>query len=548
MAAAGGHGRVSLARTYLDLFRRKPALLRLLTGEFVSGIGDWLYLVAVLVVVYADSNSPVLLGIVGAARIVPYVLLSVPAGIVADRFDRRMVLLVTDVARGVLMLGLVAAVVLEAPTLVIVGISILAACFSTFFGPAIAALVPMLVEERDLGVANSAWATLDNVAFIVGPALAGILLAGGGLEFAFLLNAVSFAVVAVVLWRLPIPPRDEGGDPQDGTSESTATGWRTLARPLAGPFILDSTTSLIGGGVGVLTVVIAIDVLNAGQAGTGYLNAAVGVGGVLAGIAGGALLARRLSVPLLLGGIAGGIGLAWLSLSGDLLTAMLAIGIAVAGMLLLDVVNTTLIQRIVPDALRGRAMGALQTSSSVLYALGALAMPLIADAIGVGPVLIGAAVVMTGGVVLALLLTAGQAEPQAVDAIRLRLLDQPIFAGLPPGRLEGAARQLVAVSTHEGEVVVRQGEPADRFYVIDSGTLRVTQVAHRDEAVLRELGPGDVFGEIGLLRGIPRTATVTATTPSVLYALDAQAFGELVGSGPGLSSRLLDLYRGALSR
>ena len=539
---------MSLAQTYLDLFRRNPALARLLAGEFVSGIGDWLYLVAVLVVVYADSNSPVLLGIVGAARILPYVLLSVPAGIVADRFDRRMVLLVTDVARGVLMLGLVAAVVLGAPTLVIVAISILAACFSTFFGPAIGALIPTLVEERDLGVANSAWATLDNVAFIVGPAVAGILLASGGLEFAFLLNAVSFAIVAVVLWKLPIPTSDDAGEGRQITSESSSSRWRGLARPLVGPFILDSTTSLVGGGVGVLTVLIAIDVLNAGQAGTGYLNAAVGVGGVIAGIAGGALLARRLSVPLLLGGIAGGIGLAWLALTGDLLTAMLAIGIAVAGMLLLDVVNTTLIQRIVPDALRGRAMGVLQTSSAVMYALGAFAMPLMADAIGVAPVLIGAAVVMTAGAALALLLSSGQAEPEAVDALRMRLLDQPIFAGLPPGRLESAARRLVSVPVDPGEVVVRQGDPADRFYVIDSGALRVTQVAHGDEAVLRELGPGEVFGEIGLLKGIPRTATVTATTPSVLYALDARAFGELVGSGPGLSSRLLDLYRGALSR
>ncbi|MGH2401567.1 MAG: MFS transporter, partial [Candidatus Limnocylindria bacterium] len=196
---------MSIGRTYLDLFRRNRALARLLAGEFISGIGDWLYLVAVLVVVYAESNSAVLLGIVGAARILPYVLLSVPAGIVADRFDRRMVLLVTDVARGILMLVLVAAVLVDAPTIAIVALSILAACFSTFFGPAIAALLPMLVDESDLGPANSAWATLDNVAFIVGPALAGILLASGGLEFAFLLNAVSFAVVAVVLWRLPVP-------------------------------------------------------------------------------------------------------------------------------------------------------------------------------------------------------------------------------------------------------------------------------------------------------------------------------------------------------
>ena len=196
---------MSLARTYVDLFRRNRALARLLAGEFISGIGDWLYLVAVLVVVYAESESAVLLGIVGAARILPYVLLSVPAGIVADRFDRRMVLLVTDVARGILMLVLVAAVMVDAPTIVIVGISILAACFSTFFGPAIAALLPMLVDESDLGPANSAWATLDNLAFILGPALAGILLATGALEIAFLLNAVSFAVVAVVLWRLPVP-------------------------------------------------------------------------------------------------------------------------------------------------------------------------------------------------------------------------------------------------------------------------------------------------------------------------------------------------------
>ena len=195
---------MSLARTYIELFRRNPALARLLTGEFVSGIGDWLYLVAILVVVYADSNSPVLLGIVGAARILPFVILSVPAGIVADRFDRRTVLLVTDLARGVLMLVLAAAVFVDAPTAVIVAVSILAACFATFFGPAIAALLPMLIDESDLGPANSAWATLDNVAFIVGPALAGILLTVGGLEIAFLLNAASFALVAVVLWRLPL--------------------------------------------------------------------------------------------------------------------------------------------------------------------------------------------------------------------------------------------------------------------------------------------------------------------------------------------------------
>ena len=541
---------MNLLGIYVELFRRNRALARLLAGEFISGIGDWLYLVAVLVVVYAESRSPVLLGIVGAARILPYVILSIPAGIVADRFDRRMVLLVTDVARGILMLLLVVAVVVDAPTIVIVGVSILAACFSTFFGPAIAALLPMLVDESDLGAANSAWATLDNVAFIVGPALAGILIASGGLEIAFALNAVSFAIVALVLWRLPVPPAARPVVGDDEISESPAAGWRQLVRPLAGPFILDSTTSIVGGGVGVLTVVIAVDVLNAGEAGTGYLNAATGVGGVVAGIAGGVLLARRMGVPLILGGVVGGIGLAWLALAADLVTAMLAIGIAVAGLLLLDVVNTTLIQRIVPDELRGRAMGVLQTTSAILYALGSLVMPLIASVYGVAPVLIGSALITALGVAIALALSAEAAGGEPLDRARARLLEHQIFAGLPAARLETAARQLLEVPMATGSAIVRQGEAAERFYLIGEGSVSVTQVPVDGgaEVHLRDLGPGDVFGEIGLLRRSPRTATVTATSPGVLLALEADAFRDLVGSGPGLSTRLLDLYRGALAR
>lgn len=540
---------MSLVRTYRDLFRRNPALGRLLAGEFISGIGDWLYLVAILVVVYAESESAVLLGVIGAARILPYVLLSVPAGMVADRFDRRLVLLVTDVARGVIMVGLAVSVSLGSPTWVIIALSILAACFSTFFGPAIGALLPSLVDERDLGTANSAWATLDNVAFIIGPAIAGILLASGGLGVAFLINAASFAVVAVILWFLPSPrraaPSEEGAD---ADAKPTDGGWRAMLRPLAGPLVLDSATSFVIGGVNVLTVVIAVDVLGAGESGTGFLQAATGVGGVVAGISGGALLARRLSVPLMIGGVVGGIGLAWLALSGGLVMAMIAIGVAVAGLLLLEVVNTTMIQRIVPDELRGRAMGMLQTSSAIVYSLGSLLMPILASLFGVPFVLVAAGVIVVAGVTGALLLLQTRPDAPAIDPVRLRLLDQEIFAGLPPARIEAAARQLVPVPVESGDVIVRQGDVADRFYVVDAGTMRVTQQREGVDSELRELGPGSLFGEIGLLRNVPRTATVTATTPGVLYALDADAFGELVGSGPGLSSRLLDLYRGALSR
>lgn len=539
---------MSVVRGYLDLFRRSPALARLLAGEFVSGIGDWLYLIAILVVVYAESDSPVLLGIVGAARILPYVLLSVPAGIVADRFDRRMVLLVTDVARGVLMLALAGAVTLDAHIGVVIGLSILAACFSTFFNPAIAALVPTLVDERDLGPANSAWATLDNLAFIIGPALAGILLATGGLQVAFLLNAASFAVVAVVLWRLPVPGRSEVRSPREDAGTPPPVRWRSLAGTLLGPFALDASTSFVSGGVSVLTVILAVDVLGAGEAGTGYLNAAVGVGGVVAGIAGGSLLARPLRVPLLAGGLIGGAGLAGLGLSGALPFAMAAIAVAVAGVLLLEIVTTTLIQRIVPDELRGRAVGVIQTSSAILYSLGSLLMPILASAVGHGPVLIGAAVLVLLGAITAMGLSGRGVEATGLPDRTAALFEHPIFAGLPVARLESAARQLVEVAVAPGQVVIRQGDPADRFFLVGDGTLSVTQVGDEEERELRQLGRGDVFGEIGLLRGVPRTATVTAVTEGSLFALDAADFAELVGSGPGLGTRLLDLYRGVLAR
>src|SRR5918999_1826168 len=120
---------MGLFAAYWRLLANGP-LTRLLVGEFVSSVGDWLYLVAILIVVYEEAQSPLLLGIVGAARVLPYLVLSVPAGIVADRFDRRLVLLVTDVARGLIMVVLMIVTAIGAPVIVVVILAIAATCFS----------------------------------------------------------------------------------------------------------------------------------------------------------------------------------------------------------------------------------------------------------------------------------------------------------------------------------------------------------------------------------------------------------------------------------
>jgi len=568
------------------------ALVRLFVGEFISGIGDWLYLVALLVIVYNESQDPLLLGIVGAARIIPYVLLSVPAGIIVDRFDRRLVLLVTDVARGLIMVALTIIVANDGPLLAVVGLAIFATCFSCFFRPAIGAYLPSLVrDERELGPANSLFATLGELSFIVGPALAGIIIAAADLTLAFAINAVTFAVVAITLATLPpgLPGKPSGGVipalPTDDLEpiaadaaaaaaaaegaipdaiavtaaaapkvEELSARSRIMAirRPLIGMLALDTTAGFLFGGLSVLTVIIAVDQLNAGEAGTGYLNAAVGVGGVLGAIGSGAILARKSLAPAMLGGasiLAGGFVI--LGLSTSLPPALFAMAIIAAGSLVADVVSTTVFQRIVPDELRGRVLGGMQSIMTGTYALGSLLLPVLVTVVGPRLMLpIGGAIIFVAALISFSILRPylTREDDAAVDTLT-RVSRLPLFAGVPVPALEAAAGRLTPIAVKAGDVVIRQGDPSDLLYIIGAGRFAVDQTESAIGAThrLRVMGPDEVFGELGLMNGTPRTATVTAETDGTLLALAGADFLELVSaaSASGLSGRLTDRYRGA---
>jgi len=580
---------IAVLRAYRLLLRNGP-LARLLAGEFISSIGDWLYLVAILILVYEVSNDPLVLGIVGAARVLPYVVLSIPAGILADRYDRRLILLVTDVARGTLMLVMAALVAAHAPVVTIVVLAVVATCFSTFFSPAIGAYLPSLVaDEEQLGPANSAWSTLDHLAFVIGPAIAGLLIAAGGLALAFVLNAATFAVIAVVLWRLPSPRRSVIGEVRaagevrepgeapaaaDGTAAATGIEMppvltpasaltpggvdrkvlRRVVVPVLGLALIDLVGSVAGGGLSVLTVVIAVGSLGAGDAGTGFLNAGIGLGGLVGALLAGVFVLR----PSLVGVLASGsivlaVGVAALGIAGSLPLAVGMIAVASAGAILVEVTSTTILQRAIPDEIRGRTLGVLATVSTLAFAAGSFALPVLADAVGMGPVLAatGVAIVVAGLVGAALAAPAARRAPESLAATRFaRLARLPLFAGVPVPTLEAVATRLVPIATRAGDVVVRQGDPADRFYLIQAGTFEVTrrEPGEPDDqapARLRAMTTGEVFGEIGLLRATARTATVTAATDGSLLALDGASFLELVNAGPGLAPRLLDLRRGA---
>ena len=568
---------MSIVRSYRQLLRNGP-LTRLLAGEFISDIGNWMYLVALVVIVYQVSRDPVVLGVVGAARVLPYVLLSIPAGMVADRFDRRYVLLTSDIVRGLTMVVLAWLVATDGPVWAIVALAIFATCFATLFYPAIGALIPSLVrDESEFGPANSLWSSLSGLAYVIGPAIGGLLVAASGLALAFVINALTFAVVAVVVWSLPpAKARREGtaepeaaqsasataaeiagssadvadagavGAPAEATSPPTRP--RLALRPVSGVMVIDMSTTFVFNGLLLLFVVLASDVYRGGEAAVGYLNAAVGVGGVIGAVGAGVLtLRRRLDPPLIAGTVAAGVSIAVMGVLLDLGAGLVLAAVIAGAATVVEVSYTTVFQRILPDELRGRATGVMMTVSMLFGSLGAFTLPFLYGVVGISALLVlaGGVVIAGGFVGIALIGSAATREAGAFEAQLRRARGLAIFGGLPPARLEVALDKLQPIRLAPATVIIRQGDVADRFYILSEGHVTVTANDGPDgpQRVLRRLGPDDVFGEIGLLTGAPRSATVTADDDVLVLVLDGDTFVHLITSGPGEVSRFLDLYR-----
>jgi MFS family permease len=300
------------------------------------------------------------------------------------------------------------------------------------------------------------------------------------------------------------------------------------------------------GAIDVLFVLLALDVLQMGDAGAGLLTGALGLGIMLGGAASLGLVGRqRLAPAMAVSALGWGVAMVLATVAGRPGVAIALIAVAGVGFAALDVSGRTILQRVTPDRLLARVLAALEGIGLLCLALGSVAVPVLAGAFGVIGALVVVALLLPAAVAAAWIPLRRIDRHAHVPLRELALLRRnPIFASLPAPQLETVARRARWITPLPGEAVIREGDPGDRFYVLESGALEVTQGG---TWLRRLVDPGSGAGEIALLRDVARTATVTVDGPTVLLGLDRADFlAGVTGHDAALSAgrEVADQYLG----
>ena len=304
--------------------------------------------------------------------------------------------------------------------------------------------------------------------------------------------------------------------------EATA-GFRTIGREpslrvLVGVY---GAQTLVAGALDVLLVVLALDLLETGDGGVGLLYASVGVGGLVGAMVVLSVASRgRLAGPLAVGLVLWGAPIALIGLSPHEVLAVVALGLVGIGNTLVDVSALTLLQRVVADEVLGRVFGVLESLMVATIGIGAICASALVGGLG------GEGALIIAGLFLPAVALVSWPRLRALDAAavvpthRLEILRRvPIFGPLPAITLEHLAGALAEQPMASGEVLVRAGDAGDRFYLIERGAVDVEA-----ETGTVRLEAGEFFGEIALLRDVPRTATVTAAEDGGLLVLERDEF------------------------
>ncbi len=529
-----------------ELFR-SPRLrrLQLAWGGFYTG--EWASVVALSVYAYRTGGAAAV-GLLGLIRMLPAAA-AVPFGsMLADRYPRERVILVVHLARAVAIGAAAAVLAMDGSRALVFALAALAALASAPFRPAQWAILPELARSpRELVAANVSSSTLEGLATLVGPALGGLLLAASGAAVACAVSAAIFLWSALLVARVRTEARPEGLRTRDGMLDEALEGFRTLAREPSPRLLIGllASQTFVRGLLSVLVVASALKLLDMGESGVGWLNSAFGAGALIGALAAVTLVGRRRLASFVgLGLFFWGAPIALIGLWPHAGWALLCLVLVGAGNSVLDVAAFTLVQRTVLDAVLSRVFGVLEILVLATVGIGSILAPLMISELGVR-----GALAVTGAL-LPVLVLATAARLRAIDASvevperELALLSSiPLFAPLPPTTLERLAARLRPVQVAAGTDVVRQGDPGDLFYVVAAGEV---DVFHDGQPVAR-LGSGQYFGEIALLRNVPRVATCTARTDADLYALERDVFVAAVSGHARSAATAEDVMRERLA-
>ena len=500
---------------------RNQNLRRLELAYGAAITSEWAFTVALGVFAY-ERGGATAVGILGLVRMLPAALATPFTAALADRYERERALVAVTLLSAVAIAAATALFYFGRNEAAIFAFAAAHAVVSTLCRPAVSALLPSLAATpQQLVAANGVSLTLEGFGTLVGPLIAGVMIATTGVGVVFAFGAVAYVAAAVAVAAIHVEGRIRFARHRDA-GDLTA-GFRLLAREPHPRLIvaLFVAQTVIRGALNVLIVVIAFRLLHVGGGWVGFLSGAVGAGMLVGGFASMALAGRKLAVPFGIGLLLWGIPIALIAAAPYRLTALLLLAVVGFGNSLEDVAGETLLQRLISDDLLGRVLGVMFGGATLGMGIGAIITPGLISVLGTR----GALIVV--GAFLPALVFLSWRGLRAIDAAavapgrELALLDSvPMFAPLAVAAKEQVAKSLIRISQPAGQEIVKEGDVGDRFYIVASGTAEVTQ----DGRHLRDCGPGDYFGEIALLRDVPRTASVTATDDMELYALERAAF------------------------
>jgi MFS family permease len=544
-------------RESLDAFRAvvtNRGLRRMGLAWATITTASWAYVIALLVYAF-DQGGAAAVGLVGLIRVLPAFVSAPIAGVLGDRYPRNRVMLGISIARTSFLAAAALVLIVDGPPWLVYTLAACVSLSASMVRPMLSALLPQLARTpEELTAANLVMTTIESSGIFLGPALGGILLAATNPETVFVVGAVAFFVASLLMAGIGAPEVVER-EPEGGIVGEFFAGFGLVGRDRNLRLIIGlyGAQTLVAGALNVLIVVAALELLDLGEAGVGFLNSAVGVGGLLGALGAFALVGRqRLASDFAIGLVLWGVPIALIGVFPEPPAALILLGIVGVGNTIVDVAALTLLQRTVPDEILARVFGVVQSVFVGTTGLGAIVAPLAIEVVG-----IRWAMIATGALLplLAALLwrRIGALDAEALAPLReLQLLHSiPLFRPLPATTLEELASSLIPVKASAGTELVREGESGDRFYVIASGEVDVSAQGQP----VRTQGPGDHFGEIALLRDVPRTATVTAKSDVELYALERDEFlGAVTGHAASaqaadavVSTRLAGLRPGVAS-